>query len=88
MRRLILVLAVSLAPGLVSFAAAEEKPPRAAAPAAVAACAHGVQKTLCARCNPRLEAVFKSKGDWCAEHARPESQCVICNPELAKKGVK
>lgn len=51
-------------------------------------CEHGVAKALCARCNPKLEAVYKAKGDWCPEHARPESQCVICNPELAQKGVK
>ncbi|AKQ66367.1 putative Co/Zn/Cd efflux system membrane fusion protein [Myxococcus hansupus] len=51
-------------------------------------CEHGVQKTLCARCNPKLAPVFKAKKDWCPEHARPESQCVLCNPELAEKGVK
>ena len=51
-------------------------------------CEHGVQKSLCARCNPKLAAVYKAKGDWCAEHERPESQCVLCHPELAKKGVK
>jgi len=27
-------------------------------------------------------AAFKAKGDWCAEHGVPESQCTICNPEL------
>lgn len=51
-------------------------------------CQHGVAKTLCTRCNPKLAAVFKAKGDWCGEHERPESQCVLCHPELAKKGVK
>jgi hypothetical protein len=51
-------------------------------------CEHGVQKSLCARCNPKLAAVYKAKGDWCAEHERPESQCVLCHPELAKKGLK
>jgi invasion protein IalB len=50
-------------------------------------CEHGVQRSLCARCNPKLAAVYKAKGDWCAEHERPESQCVLCHPELAKKGV-
>jgi hypothetical protein len=49
---------------------------------------HGVKKTICARCNAKLEKVFKAKGDWCAEHSRPESQCVLCKPELAKEGVK
>ena len=55
---------------------------------AAAKCVHGVDQTLCTRCDPRLEAVFKAKGDWCPEHARPESQCVLCNPELAALGVK
>lgn len=49
---------------------------------------HGVKKALCTRCDAKLEPIFKKKGDWCSEHNRPESQCVICNPELAKKGVK
>ena len=49
---------------------------------------HGVERTLCTRCNPKLAAVYKAKGDWCPEHDRPESQCVLCHPELAKKGVK
>jgi hypothetical protein len=65
--------------------------PAAAAPPAAAKqerCAHGVQRSLCARCNPKLAAVYKAKGDWCAEHERPESQCVLCHPELAKKGVQ
>jgi cobalt-zinc-cadmium efflux system membrane fusion protein len=30
-------------------------------------------------------AEYKAKGDWCAEHGVPESQCAICNPELAKQ---
>ena len=51
-------------------------------------CEHGVKKSICTRCNPKLEPVFKAKGDWCAEHKRPESQCVPCNPALAKEGVK
>ena len=56
--------------------------------AAAAKCVHGVDQTLCTRCDPRLEAVFKAKGDWCPEHSRPESQCVLCHPELAALGVK
>lgn len=51
-------------------------------------CEHGVKKSLCARCNPKLAAVFKKKGDWCGEHQRPESQCAICKPALQKDGVK
>ena len=55
---------------------------------AAAKCEHGVDQALCTRCDPRLEAVFKAKGDWCPEHSRPESQCALCHPELAAAGVK
>lgn len=75
------------------LAAEQPDPPSPAASKAKAEadkprCEHGVQRTLCTRCNPKLVPVFKSKGDWCAEHERPESQCVLCHPELAKAGVK
>ena len=50
--------------------------------------AHGVKKTICARCKPKLASAYKAKGDWCSEHERPESQCAICKPELKKEGVK
>ncbi len=68
-------------------ALAEESAPQTK-PAAAAKCEHGVKKTLCTRCTLKLQAVFKAKGDWCEEHQRPESQCAICNPKLAKEGVK
>lgn len=73
--------------------AAENHDHRSATPASSAApkgesCEHGVTKAVCTRCNPKLAAVYKAKGDWCAEHERPESQCVLCHPELAKQGVK
>ncbi len=65
------------------------KPPsKPAVEAPKPTCEHGVQKALCTRCNPKLAPVFKAKGDWCAEHERPESQCALCHPDLAKKGVK
>ena len=77
---------LALTPGV---ARADDTHADHAAPAARAeTCEHGVKKSLCTRCNPKLEAVFKAKGDWCAEHSVAESQCVKCNPELAKKGVK
>ena len=56
--------------------------------AADAKCEHGVQKDICARCNPGLKAAFAAKNDWCAEHERPESQCAICHPKLAEAGIK
>jgi hypothetical protein len=71
---------------------APKGPTPVSAPASAAAiaepCEHGVKKALCTRCNPKLAAVFKAKSDWCGEHERPESQCAICHPELAKAGVK
>src|SRR5437868_13049222 len=42
---------------------------------------HGVPEDVCARCNTKLVADFKSKGDWCNQHNRPDSQCFICHPE-------
>ena len=80
-----LVLAMSVAVAFPAFAT-DAATRKQSAPAEK--CEHGVKKSLCARCNPKLEAVYKAKGDWCAEHARPESQCVKCNPALAKQGVK
>ena len=56
--------------------------------AEVKKCEHGVKKTICTRCKPKLAAAFKAKGDWCGEHDRPESQCAICKPSLKKEGVK
>ncbi len=43
---------------------------------------HGVAVDLCTRCDSALIPAFKAKGDWCAEHNLPESQCDICNPNL------
>src|SRR5947208_10226249 len=42
---------------------------------------HGVPEEVCARCNTKLVADFKAKGDWCKNHDRPDSQCFICHPE-------
>lgn len=79
------VVACVAMPARAEDAAGSEKTPAAAM---VETCEHGVKKSICTRCNPKLEAVFKAKNDWCAEHTRPESQCVICHPDLAKHGVK
>lgn len=80
MRSLVIVAALLLA---TVPALAEDTPTVAAA-----RCPHGVKQTVCTRCNPKLEAVYEAKGDWCAEHAQPESQCAECHPELAAQGVK
>ena len=95
-RRLSFVLGLALS--LTAPALATEDPPKkdnagkAQKPEAPVAakdkCEHGVKKTLCARCNPKLASVYKAKGDWCGEHARPESQCAICHPDLEKQGIK
>lgn len=81
------LLALTSLPVLAAEGGAGTSPSSPAA-ASQEKCDHGVQRSICARCNPKLAAVYKAKGDWCAEHARPESQCVPCHPELAKKGVK
>ncbi len=79
-----------LSVGLPSSSFAAEPAPTATAEAGKppSKCEHGVKKAICTRCNPKLAAVFKAKGDWCAEHDRPESQCSLCHPDLAKEGVK
>jgi len=40
-----------------------------------------VLEAACTRCHPDLIPIFKSKGDWCAEHEFPESICPTCHPE-------
>ena len=79
----------------IAFSASAQMPVKPAAEPATKeeakkeeSCDHGVKKAICTRCNPKLAAVYKAKGDWCKEHERAESQCVLCNPDLAKKGVK
>lgn len=82
----VVIAACVVTPARAEDASGSEK--TSAAAAAVDTCEHGVKKSICTRCNPKLEAVFKAKNDWCPEHTRPESQCVICHPDLAKHGVK
>ena len=53
-----------------------------AAEGAVALCEHEVPAEVCTRCNPEFEAKFKEAGDWCPPHKRPESQCLLCHPDL------
>ena len=85
---------VTLGSVLVALVAVPAHPARAADPTPAATsnkaerCEHGVKRSLCTRCNPKLVPVFKAKGDWCGEHGVPESQCVKCSPKLAKEGVK
>lgn len=94
-----LALAVIAALSLSTLIACKDAAPAAdthgAAPTAAATasatadkCEHGVEKAICARCNPGLKPAFVAKNDWCAEHDRPESQCAICHPDVAKAGVK
>jgi hypothetical protein len=44
--------------------------------------AGGRRDTICTRCNPALIPLFKAKGDWCAQHDLPQSQCILCDPSL------
>ena len=87
-RTLSFVVASFVSLSAVPAFATEAKPSPAPAEAKVEKCEHGVRKALCTRCNPKLAPVFKAKGDWCAEHDRPESQCALCHPDLAAQGVK
>ena len=87
-RPLLLALALAVTPLFGAHAGEATGATPTSAPAEKPKCEHGVQKTLCTRCNPKLAAVFKAKGDWCGEHERPESQCSLCHDELKKKGVK
>jgi hypothetical protein len=87
--RVVSEIALAMFISFVPAAFAEESKATTATEEAVAAkCEHGVKKSVCTRCNPKLAAVFKAKNDWCAEHERPESQCVLCNPALKEQGVK
>jgi hypothetical protein len=82
-----LILGVSFAIAIPVLGDESRSPDKKGAPVAET-CEHGVKKTICTRCNPKLAAVFKAKRDWCAEHDRPESQCAICHPQLKKQGIK
>ena len=88
MKPFLIAVALVCCASLPALAAGKGKPAPASATAAAEKCEHGVKAKLCTRCDPRLGAVFKAKGDWCAEHERAESQCVKCHPDLAKKGIK
>ena len=46
-------------------------------------CEHGFEKGNCFRCDPKLEANFKTAEDWCGGHKVPESQCGECNEDVA-----
>lgn len=46
---------------------------------------HGVPEDICARCDTKVAADCKQKGDWCEEHTRPESQCFLCDPQREEK---
>jgi cobalt-zinc-cadmium efflux system membrane fusion protein len=85
MRRSLIAAAVALSAALGGCRGDPERPARASSTSEAdqgEICKeHGVLKTICPKCNPRLAAVFQAKGDWCAEHGLPESVCPICHPE-------
>ena len=87
MRSFVMTMAIALTTFAAPAARGSDSAP-ASAEAKAAKCEHGVKKTLCTRCNPKLVPVFKAKGDWCGDHQVPESQCAKCNPRLAAEGVK
>lgn len=45
-------------------------------------CDHRVPAQVCTRHHPELVAQFKRAGDWCTPHGVPESQCLVCHPDL------
>ena len=45
---------------------------------------HGWQEAFCFRCHADLEPGFRAQGDWCVEHALPESQCDACGAQVPK----
>jgi thiol-disulfide isomerase/thioredoxin len=47
-------------------------------------CVHGVACETCVQCHPELADKFRAAGDWCPEHAVPETQCGICHPEVLR----
>lgn len=53
-----------------------------ASTASPALCAHKVPREVCTRCDPSLIPRFKAASDWCGEHDIPESQCLLCHPDL------
>ena len=87
-RTLVVLASLSSSLPVLAEEAPSKAKPAATAEAPTPMCEHGVQKSLCSRCNPKLATVYKAKGDWSEEHQRAESQCAICNPKLAEKGVK
>lgn len=50
--------------------------------ARAATCAHDAPADECTTCHPELAAEFQARGDWCGEHARPESHCKLCHEGL------
>jgi hypothetical protein len=88
MKNIFKALFLSLFVAFAALAFAGDPPNKDEKAALAEKCEHGVKKTICSRCHPKLKAVFKAKGDWCEEHERAESQCAICHPELGKEGVK
>ncbi len=87
MRRLVAALSVLILTGCGSEGGASTATAEEPGPAAEGAMCeeHGVLEAVCTKCNPKLAAVFQSKGDWCQEHGFPESFCPICHPEKGGK---
>lgn len=48
----------------------------------VVLCEHKVPEQTCTRHHPELVAQFKRAGDWCEPHGVPESQCLVCYPDV------
>ena len=66
-----------------AVALAGEGGPAVHEPAPTAGKCQVVKNPFLTSCTP--ERTSSKKDDWCAEHGSPESRCVICNPDLAKR---
>ena len=67
-----------------TIALAEDNSPALREPAPAAGKCQVVRNPFLTSCTSG-RSDSKKNDDWCAEHASPESRCVVCNPDLAKR---
>lgn len=63
-------------------AAPATPPPEDLGLARAPTCAHDAPADECTQCHPERVEEFRARGDWCAEHGRPESHCKLCHAGL------
>ena len=67
-----------------TIALAEDNGPALRQPAPATGKCQVVKNSFLSSCSSGRSDSNKDD-DWCAEHASPESRCVVCNPGLAKR---